>query len=141
MQKNNFIKIIEDSGIRATATRIFILREISKIKDTFSLGDLEESLPTIDKSTIYRTLTTLLDHNLIQKIDDGSGAMKYCICRNLGECEEEEEYHCHFYCEKCNKTYCLDQSAITNINLPKGYTMNQINYIITGKCNKCNNQT
>ena len=136
MQDERYVKILEESGIRATSTRIMLLKHILELKDTFSLGDLEEEFHTIDKSTLFRTLSLFQEHHLIHNIEDGSGAMKYCLCRNNGDCAQEE-FHCHFYCEKCKKTYCLDESAITNITLPDGFVMNQVNYIVKGICDKC----
>lgn len=139
MEGNIIIDRLSDVGIRPTSTRILIYQFILKQKDTFSLGDIEGTLLSIDKSTIFRTLILFEKHHLIHSIEDGSGAMKYCLCRNHGECDEQE-MHCHFYCKKCKKTYCLDDSAIANITLPDGFIMNQVNYIIKGVCNKCSHR-
>lgn len=136
MKEDVIIGLLSDSGIRPTTTRILIYQFITDQKDTFSLRDIEDALLSIDKSTIFRTLILFEEHHLIHSIEDGSGAMKYCQCRNHGECDEQE-LHCHFYCEKCKKTYCLDNSITSNISLPKGFTMNQINYIAKGTCDKC----
>lgn len=127
---------LDKTGIRPTATRILIYQYITQQSDTFSLRDIEESLISIDKSTIFRTLILFEENHLIHSIEDGSGAMKYCQCRNHGDCEDDE-FHCHFYCEKCKKTYCLDDSVVTNISLPRGFVMKQANYIVKGICDKC----
>lgn len=47
-------------------------------KEAFSLLDLENELDTVDKSTIYRTIT-LLAHHLVHGIDDGTGSLKYAV--------------------------------------------------------------
>ena len=137
MNTDNVIIILEAVGIRPTATRILIYKAISDCKDTFSLGDIEEELSTVDKSTIFRTLVLFLSHHLIHSVDDGSGAVKYCLCRNKGECSVEEE-HCHFYCTQCRKTFCLDKNATPVVALPSGFEMQQINYIVKGICAACN---
>lgn len=136
MNGDIIIEKLSNAGIRPTSTRILIYQYITQQSDTFSLRDIEDSLLSIDKSTIFRTLILFEEHHLIHSIEDGSGAMKYCQCRSEGDCQEEE-FHCHFYCEKCKKTYCLDDSAITNITLPDGFVMNQVNYIVKGICDKC----
>lgn len=137
MENEHIVMILEAVGIRPTATRILIYKTISKLKDTFNLSDIEMELLSIDKSTIFRTLVSFQEHHLIHSIDDGSGSSKYCLCRNQGECHEEEG-HCHFYCTKCNKTYCLEDHATPNIVLPNGFEMKQINYIVKGICATCN---
>ncbi|MGL4780985.1 MAG: Fur family transcriptional regulator [Bacteroidales bacterium] len=136
MKQTIITDLFNELGIRVTTTRILIYRYISKQTDTFSLRDMEDALETIDKSTIYRTLVLFEEHHLIHSIEDGSGAMKYCLCRNQGNCEDQD-FHCHFYCEKCKKTYCLDNSAKANVSLPAGFRMKQVSYIIKGICDKC----
>ena len=47
-----------------------------------SVTDLEDKLDTVDKSTIFRTLTLFLSHHLIHGVDDGSGSLKYAVCED-----------------------------------------------------------
>ena len=47
-------------GIKPTATRLLILREMFRGDETVSLPQLERLLPTVDKSTISRTLSVFL---------------------------------------------------------------------------------
>ena len=93
-------------------------------------------LDSIDKSVIFRTLVLFHEHHLIHSVDDGSGSHKYCICHNHGHCHEEEA-HCHFYCEICQNTYCLNEDLIPHIELPEGFTARKVNYIVKGICAKC----
>ena len=136
MNGDTLVEKLNEVGIRPTATRMLIYQFITEQTDTFSLRDIEEALLSIDKSTIFRTLILFEEHHLIHSMEDGSGAMKYCQCRHQGE-DEEEDFHCHFYCENCKKTYCLDESVTSNITLPNGFIMKQINHIIKGICDKC----
>ncbi len=136
MEDEVIIDLLNKTGIRPTAARVLIYKFIMDQEDAFSLRDVEDELLNIDKSTIFRTLILFEEHSLIHRIDDGSGSMKYCLCINNGACEEEE-FHSHFYCEVCKKTYCLDKSINFNVSLPDGFTVNQINYIIKGVCDKC----
>ena len=75
-------------------------------KEAFSLLDLENELDTVDKSTIYRTITLFLAHHLIHGIDDGTGSLKYAVCSNDCNCEVDD-LHTHFYCENCHRTFCM----------------------------------
>ena len=136
MNTEHVVMILEAVGIRPTATRVLIYKSISNLTDPFSLADIENRLISVDKSTIFRTLIIFQEHHLIHSVDDGSGSSKYCLCRNQGECQETEE-HCHFYCVKCRKTYCLDDNNTPNITLPNGFEMQQINYLVKGICSAC----
>ena len=65
--------------IRPTAIRVLVLRTLLEMKQAMSVSDLEAQLDTVDKSTIFRTLTLFLSHHLIHGVDDGSGTLKYAV--------------------------------------------------------------
>ena len=74
-------QVLDNAGIRVTAVRLLIWRKVRhEFSDAFSLADLEAALPTVDRSTIFRTLTLLSENHLLHDIDDGSGSQKYCVC-------------------------------------------------------------
>ena len=104
--------------------------------DTFSLSDLEEVLDTVDKSTIFRTLEVFAEHHVIHETEDGSGARKYCVCHSGHVCGPEE-MHCHFYCESCHKTFCLDHTHIPPEKVPEGYELHEVEYLLKGLCPEC----
>ncbi len=122
--------------IRPTAVRLLVLQAVNRFDDTFSLADLEAATETIDKSSIFRTLTLFAAHHLLHIVEDGSGATKYCLCRNDHDCTPDE-LHCHFHCERCGRTYCLEQTHIPAIDCPEGFEVHQINYLVKGLCPDC----
>ena len=79
-------KYLNDYGIRPTAVRIMVFRAMYELHDTFSLTDLENTLDSVDKSTLFRTLSLFAQHHLVHKIEGGSGSTKYCLCRNDHVC-------------------------------------------------------
>lgn len=136
MNEINFSDILLKSDIKITAIRLLVLKAMCTFNRAFSLADLEEYLETVDKSTLFRTLTLFLDHHLIHSVDDGSGSIKYCLCVKDGECSLEE-LHCHFYCENCKLTFCLDDVAIPLADAPKGFILQKVNYVMKGLCPVC----
>ena len=49
---------LDNAGIRVTAVRLMVWRTIRHgFSDAFSLADVEKALPTVDRSTLFRTLT------------------------------------------------------------------------------------
>lgn len=128
--------LLQESGITPTPVRILVFKSLKESTAPMSLSDLEIKLETVDKSTISRTLNKLRDHQLVHSFNDGSGAMKYELCKTPFE-KFKSDLHVHFYCEKCNKTTCLPSIKIPEVNLPKGYTSHGINYVITGVCAEC----
>ena len=122
--------------IKPTAMRLLILRTMMRGNEAVSMADIERYLPTVDKSTISRTLSLFLFHRLIHCIDDGSGSVKYAVCDDDCDCSVEDE-HTHFYCEECHRTFCLNHIHVPVVTLPDGFSLNSINYVLKGLCPEC----
>lgn len=136
MHKTEIEQILENHGVRPTAVRVLIYRAAEQHANTFSLQELETELATVDKSTIFRTLTLFSDHHLLHETEDGSGSKKYCVCHHDHACAINER-HIHFYCTKCNTTYCLEHTFIPPVELPAGFLSFDAEYVIKGLCPKC----
>ena len=127
---------LDNAGIRITANRLLIWRQVRHgFCDAFSLADLEAKLPTIDRSTIFRTLTLLTEAHLLHDIDDGTGMQKYCVCHqdDTRQCMG----HVHLSCRICHHTYCLPNVRIPQVPLPEGFEPEEAEYVIKGICTKC----
>ena len=110
--ETKYIERLEAHDVKPTAMRILLLRTMMAHDDAFSLQSLEDELDTVDKSTIYRTITLFLTHHLIHAIDD-------------------------FYCEKCGKTFCLQTTQVPLVSLPGNFQVHSINYVLKGLCPEC----
>lgn len=124
--------------IRPTAVRQLVWREIQKIENAFSLADMEDILPTVDRSSIFRTLTLFEEHNLLHGFEDGSGHRKYCLC--MDHDEHGNHCHCHHvhaFCIVCHQTFCLKSEQIPSVHLPEGFEAHHINYVVKGICGAC----
>jgi len=127
---------LEHRQIRPTATRLLILQYMMRGDRAVSMPELEQWLPTVDKSTISRTLQLFLLHKLIHAIDDGSGALKYAVCSDDCDCSVDDE-HTHFHCLQCHRTFCLKQIHVPEVPLPPGFRLHSINYVLKGLCPEC----
>ena len=131
-----YLDKLKHRGIRPTATRLLILRNMMRGDEAVSLPDMERYLPTVDKSTISRTLSLFLLNRLVHVIDDGSGSLKYAVCSDDCDCSVEDE-HTHFYCTSCHRTFCLKHIAVPVVDLPPGFTLSSINYVLKGLWPEC----
>lgn len=136
MKTDAIEKILKEHGVHPTAVRILIYRSIECMDHTFSLGDVENALISVDKSTIFRTLQLFAEKHLLHVVDDGSGSKKYCVCRNQHPCRLSET-HCHFRCEICQTTYCLPQTYIPEAALPDGFVVRRAEMLFVGICPSC----
>lgn len=137
----HIIDLLEQRDIKPTAMRILVLKAMTSCDDAFSLQSLEDRLDTVDKSTIYRCITLFLTHHLIHAIDDGTGSLKYAVCHAGCHCGEDGEHfddmHAHFYCERCQRTFCLSRIAAPVVTLPGNFKVHSINYVLKGLCPQC----
>lgn len=131
-----YLQKMNKRGIKPTALRLLILRTMMSMKRAVSVTDLEDRLDTVDKSSIFRTLTLFLSHHLIHGVDDGSGSFKYAVCEDCCMCTIEER-HTHFSCEQCHNTYCIRNVRVPAVVLPDGFVSRDINYVIKGLCAEC----
>ncbi len=129
-------QVLEQAGLRVTAVRVLVWRTLrSQLHDAFSLADLQHALPTVDRSTLFRTLVSLTEAHLLHEIDDGSGAQKYCVCQH------DDTRHCmghvHLTCVRCHRTFCLPNVTIPTVPLPEGFTPEETEYVVKGVCSRC----
>jgi Fur family ferric uptake transcriptional regulator len=125
-----------NAGIHVTANRLMVWRKLRHgFGEAFSLADLEAALPTLDRSTLFRTLTLFSEAHLLHDIDDGSGSQKYCVCHL------DDTRHCtghvHLTCHVCHRTFCLTGVRIPPVPLPEGFMPDETEYVVKGTCAEC----
>lgn len=128
-------EILSIKGVKPTANRVLVLRTLLNTERPVSLSELEDELPYMDKSSIFRTLTLFKEHHVTHEIDDGT-TLKYEACHSEHECSVSD-MHTHFHCEICQQTICLHDIQIPTVQLPEGYETHAINYMIKGICPQC----
>ena len=133
--KSNDNKLL-NKNVKPTAMRELVLNALLEQNVAISLSDLEKKFNRVDKVTLYRTLKTFEENKLIHSIDDGTGAVKYALCKETCQCHPEE-LHVHFYCLKCQHTFCLTDIPIPSINLPVNFSIENINMVVKGVCSNC----
>ena len=128
---------LTNRNIKPTAMRELVLDILTEQTAAISLSDLEQNFHKSDKVTLYRTLKTFEEKKLIHSIDDGTGAVKYALCKESCQCHPEE-LHVHFLCLKCQHTFCLNDIPIPFIKLPVNFSIENINMVVKGVCANCN---
>ena len=135
MSKELIQKTLEEHGIRATANRILVASALSDAGRPLSMTELEDRIGSVDKSGIFRCLNTFKEHHLVHSIEDVEGT-RYELCHSRGS-DQDEDTHVHFYCERCHRTFCLDNIHIPPVELPMGYDSRTSNYLVKGICPEC----
>lgn len=136
MEETEIIAQLERKGVKATANRILVLKELHRQNRPVSLSDLERLMPNMDKSSIFRTLTLFLEHDIVHGFEDGRGMMDYELCASRGKCNHSDA-HFHFFCESCQRTFCLENLHVPDIELPRNFQPHTVSLVIKGICPEC----
>lgn len=133
---NDLSQQLTAHGVRPTSVRLLVWQEAQRHHSAFSLLDMEQAMPSMDRSSIFRALRLFVGAQLLHEIDDGTGSQKYCVCR----CHDEHHHgHVHFTCTVCGTTYCLEQTSIPHVDLPAGFATSEMEFIVKGTCPNCAN--
>jgi hypothetical protein len=129
-------------GIRPTAARLLVLRALLDAGCALSLADCEARLGTMERSTVFRALSTFAEHHLVHHVEDGTGQVKYALCADDCHCgetpaDDPADLHLHFVCERCHRTLCLPDVPIPIPPLPDGFVVHTAGYVVRGICADC----
>ena len=139
-------QLLQAAGIKPTAARILIIRNLDAADHPLSMAEIGDALETVDKSVISRTLALFRSARLIHIIQDGSDSVRYELCRchysvsgdDTGDdTGDDSDRHIHFHCEACGKTFCFRDMPVPEPALPDGFLASSVNYVINGLCPSC----
>ena len=128
-------RILNEHGIKPTANRLLVLKALAESNRPVTMAELEDTIDTIDKSGIFRTLTLFNENHLLHQIDDGCEGVRYELCHAHGDVDDDR--HVHFHCEVCHRTFCLEDIPVPAVALPNGFQPETVNYMIKGVCPQC----
>lgn len=132
----DIVQKLETKGIKPTANRILVLKALAKASTPLSLSNLEKEMVSMDKSSIFRVLTLFLEHDVVHSFEDGRGVLNYELCEEEGECDHHDG-HIHFYCESCQRSFCMEDIHIPSFELPEGFFPHSVSFVIKGECPDC----
>lgn len=134
--KKHIENILKGASVRPTPVRMLILGEFYKSLKPLSAQEVEDSLGTVDRSSITRALALFAESHILHQISDGSGMMRYELCRDISHAAHRDQ-HAHFHCRKCGETICLNDVGIDTPNIGTEYLIESLTFVITGICPKC----
>ncbi len=136
MRQEDCVKLLAEHDVKATSNRIVVLRTLALSARPLTLAELEQKILSIDKSGIFRALMLFREHHLLHTIDDGSGSVRFELCHSHSG-EEDDDLHVHFFCEHCQRTFCLDGVPVPQVGVPPGYSVSSASHIVKGVCPEC----
>ena len=126
----------KNAGLRLTHQRLEIYRELTAACDHPSAETLHQRLrkriPTLSLDTVYRTLATLAEQGLINRVETLESQARF---------EATSRRHHHLICRRCGKIEDFQWPDIDSATLPQGLEnwgrIDLKNVVIHGICKKC----
>lgn len=128
-------QILTAHGIRPTAIRAMVMRNLHSLPEVFTLADAEEMMDSVDRSTLFRTLELFAEAGVLH-VDSIGGVKRYCLC-TCHDHDHHKESHIHVTCRICGHTFCIKDQSPTIPALPDGFEVESVACAIEGVCGEC----
>lgn len=129
---------IRKTGLRATASRIAVLRHLRQSPRPLSHAEVVDALTedTWDRATLYRNLVDLAEAGLAQKVELGDRLWRFS-----GHVSETHDgaLHPHFICTECGTITCLPEVSMTTPRrgVPRSLRDKNVEVHVRGRCDDC----
>ena len=129
------IELLQSVHLRQTAPRLAILQTLLETGKPLTQDQIAEQIgpDSPNKTTIYRTLTQLVEKNLVHQVYLEDRTWHFELAHNCGK----HQCHPHFTCIHCEQTHCLTGISTPLVELPKGFSMQRQQIHIDGVCPDC----
>ncbi len=132
----SFKDICVKAGLKATHQRLQIYDEMVKALDHPTaealFERLREAMPTLSLDTVYRTLATFEQHQIIKRVKTDRHKTRY---------EAKMNRHHHFICQKCEVITDFNWSEFDKDKLPEEVrrlgTIIDHSITVSGICRNC----
>lgn len=132
----NISLIFKEKKLKLTPQRLAVYQYLKSTNEHPSAetiyNALQATYPTMSLATVYKSLKTLVEVNLVQELNVGEGNFRYDA-----NCFE----HCHIQCVKCGKVEDLMNLSLPNLNSMveenSDYKVNWNKLFFYGLCKEC----
>ncbi|MBR5710852.1 MAG: transcriptional repressor [Thermoguttaceae bacterium] len=132
----NFEEMCKNRGLSITVQRQQVYQALMTFKSHPTVDvvyeQVRKSIPTISRATVYRTLETLADEGLIQRVLHPGSSARY---------DGNPVPHAHLVCTVCGKTEDWMDSSLNTMSYPShsstGYMISNCEITFRGVCPEC----
>jgi Fur family ferric uptake transcriptional regulator len=130
-------ELLREAGLRPTAQRLAVIRELQRQQDGASAQELHVALRSrglgIGLATVYRTLQALTEHGAIDSLRHRSGEMSYRLCGHA--------HHHHLTCVSCQRVVelegCTLEEWLGRVSREQGFALTSHQVELAGVCSAC----
>ena len=127
--------ILSEQKLRVTTPRVTVFEALERAREPISLRTLVETLPEIDRVSIYRTLELFEQLHIITVVHIG-WKKRYELAA-----AHQRHHHHHLVCTHCGSITEINserlEMVIHTLTGAHGFTPTGHTFEITGICDKC----
>jgi len=126
-----------NSGMRMTHQRIEIFREVAQTSEHPDAETIfkrvRKKMPTVSHDTVYRTLASLEEMGLVNRVETVAGRARY---------DANPDRHHHFVCTRCGRIsdIYLEKEPPLPEGIEKLGSAESLHMQVRGVCHDCKNQ-
>ena len=129
--------LLSHKNLKLTPIRLEVLSYLLTSLTAVSKSKIEDHFDAYDRITIYRTIKSLVEKEVIHRIIGMDGEVKFAVNNDpVMVPNKTNNSHVHFHCLKCEATFCM-AIKIPKIEVPENFQMINSNYSIEGICKNC----
>jgi Fur family peroxide stress response transcriptional regulator len=131
---DEFINAMRERGLNVTYQRILIYKYLINKRSHPTADEIYREIiseyPSISLATVYKTLETLEEHNLISKVN---------ALHDLARFDGDTTPHHHLICLRCKKIVDIYDDHLENLPLPSnnGFKVSGYRIQFEGICEDC----
>ena len=133
------LETLAAAGYRRGGARTAVVQMLGRQPCAVSARDIEDALradgKAIGRASVYRTLETLAELKLVQRLDLGSGEKRYEPHGSAGE------HHHHLVCDTCGSVEPFEdpelERALEKLSRRVTYAIDDHDVVLHGACGAC----
>ena len=133
-------ELLKRSTLRRTPVRAGVLEVLARSSRAMGAVEILEKLPPhTDAVTVYRTLNTLTNKNVLHRVRGEDRVWRYALDEGH---DSAVHTHPHFVCESCGKVECLKDAEVPggfvkSLGVDAGYRVRFPEVVLHGVCPRC----
>ncbi len=133
--KEDVRTILKKYRVNITKTRLLVLEAFLESSEPLTRKHFfNETLPDMDRTSIFRTLNLFVEKNIIYRLPGTDGIRRYSLR------QATNVVHSNFICSSCKKIIPLKTIMLPEVELPDNYTQQNMEIVIDGLCDECRNK-
>lgn len=132
---------LRSAGLKRTPVRLSVLDLLADADTPLAAVQIMNALPAdTDSVTVYRTLNTLTDKNLLHRIRGDDRVWRYAVTDTQATTFRHD--HAHFVCDSCGNVECLrdiplPDKLMRQLIPTRQYRVTHSEVLVHGQCPRC----